>query len=1079
MDDDSPPHRHGSGRDAARWLFLAGAALGAVGLLDALAGRGPLAALLAGQPAMRPITSLCLGLAGLAGALRDAEGSRRWRRVPSVLAALVVLALGAATLAGHALALASHHELLAPLSAAGVPARPSPLAALGLTLLAAGVLLVDARPAARARPSEWLALAAWLAGFTALLGFAFDAADLHPTWHASALGDSPAAAVGLLLSSAGLLVARPSEGLMREATASRPGGALLRRLAPAAVLLPAMHGLVCQHLLRALGFDSPALVGAVVAAATTMAALALLVATAAPLNRAHEALEASRARARNVVELAPDGILLADRQGRCLHLNDAGCRMLGFTDEELAGRSIRELVPEDRVEQLARERERLLRGERVESEWVLRRKDGSPLPVEVNAKLLPDGRWQAFVRDVSERKRLEAALEDALAELVRAQSVAEVGSWRLDVRRDVLQWSAETYRLFGIPVGTPMNYEAFLACVHPDDRAYVDRAWTAALAGRPYDIEHRVVVGGEVRWVREKAELEFDEHGALVGGLGVTLHVTDRKQREEALRLSEAKAAGIVSASADAIISIDERQRITLFNEGAERIFGWTAAEALGAPLDLLIPERFREPHRAHVARFAAGATSSRGMGHRQAPILGLRKSGEEFPADAAISKIAVGGATILTAALRDVTTRQRAEDEQRFLSEVGSALSATLELPATLEAIGRLATRSFASFAAVYLVEGERQARRVKAVSRDPDRAWVCEALARVPIAGARWPELWSELEAGRTVLVEQASPERLSALAQGEEHLRAIRAMDPRSFVVAPLFAHGRLVGALLLVSCASDRAYDAHDARLAEQLAQRAANAIDNAQLYAAARRAIRSRDSVLGIVAHDLRNPLGAVLSYGALLRRAELAADPRCRKAGEAIERSGNRMNRIIEDLLDVTRLEEGRLSLEPGRVAVRPVVADAIAAEEPLATAAALKLVAEVADDVPDVWADRDRLLQVFENLVGNALKHTPPGGTIRVGAAPAEGEVSFWVTDTGAGICAEALPHLFDRFWQADDREKRNGLGLGLSIVKGLVEAHGGRIRVESERGRGTTFFFTLPAAPPATVAEADARAP
>jgi signal transduction histidine kinase len=156
-------------------------------------------------------------------------------------------------------------------------------------------------------------------------------------------------------------------------------------------------------------------------------------------------------------------------------------------------------------------------------------------------------------------------------------------------------------------------------------------------------------------------------------------------------------------------------------------------------------------------------------------------------------------------------------------------------------------------------------------------------------------------------------------------------------------------------------------------------------------------------------------------------------------------------------------MEQGELPIARAHVSPHNVVTDAVEAEQSLASAASIPIHAEVAPAIPDVSADRDRLLQIFENLVGNALKFTPAGGAIGVGAAARDHEVLFWVSDTGAGIDADDVPHLFDRFWQGRKGDRR-GLGLGLVIVKGLVEAHGGRIWAESAKGRGTTFFFTIP---------------
>jgi PAS domain S-box-containing protein len=221
---------------------------------------------------------------------------------------------------------------------------------------------------------------------------------------------------------------------------------------------------------------------------------------------------------------------------------------------------------------------------------------------------------------------------------------------------------------------------------------------------------------------------------------------------------------------------------------------------------------------------------------------------------------------------------------------------------------------------------------------------------------------------------------------------------------------------------------------------------------------ARRAIESRDDVLGIVAHDLRNPLGAILMQAELLMHVGNSY-----KAAESIQRSATRMGRLIDDLLDIARIEQGQLSMHRARVAAGHTIAEVVSAHEAHVAAASVQLDVAVAPNLPPVWADRDRLLQILENLIGNAIKFTKAGGIITVGAALRAGEMMFWVADTGAGIAADDLPHVFDRFWQAH-KGRRSGAGLGLLIAKGLVEAHGGRIWVDSTRGRGTTVQFTIP---------------
>jgi signal transduction histidine kinase len=272
----------------------------------------------------------------------------------------------------------------------------------------------------------------------------------------------------------------------------------------------------------------------------------------------------------------------------------------------------------------------------------------------------------------------------------------------------------------------------------------------------------------------------------------------------------------------------------------------------------------------------------------------------------------------------------------------------------------------------------------------------------------------------------------------------------------MIVPLVVRDHLLGAMTFASTRPEHRYRSEDLRLAEEVARRASLALDNAQLYAVAQEAIRARELVLGVVAHDLRNPLGTIGLQASLIRRE-------APKVAQVIERAVARMNRLIGDLLDLTRIATGSLAVERAPLSTRQVLAESVATQKALAASASLELRLDLEEEVPDAWADHDRLLQILENLIGNAVKFSEPNGSITVGAGARDGEVLFWVRDTGTGIAAKDLPHVFERYWQAKETRRR-GTGLGLPIVKGIVEAHGGRIWVESTRGEGSTFFFAIP---------------
>ena len=529
--------------------------------------------------------------------------------------------------------------------------------------------------------------------------------------------------------------------------------------------------------------------------------------------------------------------------------------------------------------------------------------------------------------------------------------------------------------------------------------------------------------------------------------------------------ISDAHLSGIVNIASDAIITTSEDLLIVNFNKGAEEVFGFTTDEVLGQHINTLIPHRFRDGHTAHVRSFARSGVPARRMGERR-QISGLRKNGEEFPAEASISQLQVGSHKLFTVVLRDVTDRKRASDAQALLARAGELLASSLDMKVTLSSVARLVVPQLADWCVVYVVDENGLVRRQAIAHRDSDtERRLIELSLDLPVTKAEHP-VNRVIDSREQLNIPRFGPEDFVAMSESDEHAAALEDTGARSGTIVPMVARNEMVGAIALFR-SGDNSFDDDAAALAQELARRSALALDNARLYHKAQTAIEARDDVLAVVSHDLGNPLSAI-RIGTTLLLSGLSEEERETGGWKhivGIRNSAEQMERLIKDLLEVKRIEAGQLSLERTKVSVGPLVDETIELMSPLAETKDVALRSALKDQLPPIYVDRERILQTFSNLIGNAVKFTPSGGEVRIDASVRDGSVVFTVADTGQGIAAEDLRHVFDRYWQAKSRRRgRQGIGLGLVIVKGIVEAHGGAVSVESEQGKGSRFSFSVP---------------
>jgi PAS domain S-box-containing protein len=596
-----------------------------------------------------------------------------------------------------------------------------------------------------------------------------------------------------------------------------------------------------------------------------------------------------------------------------------------------------------------------------------------------------------------------------------------------------------------------------------------------------YRMEKRYVrKNGAVIWVHLTVSIVRSATGAPLYLVAFIEDITQRREAQSEASRSLSLLRATLESTADGILVVDLNGKILSFNQKVADMWGIPpevfasgedqrainmALEKLVNPDDFVakMMELYRHPEESSY------------------DVLGLKdgRTFERYSQPQLIDDVPVGRVW----SFRDVTSRRRAEEQEielvqeqaaraeaensqkraSLLAEASRVLSASFDYQTTLAALVRLAVPALADYCALDIVEAEDTFERIGEAHVDPAKSLLLREVARFPKSAltARHP-LMRVMATGAPVLESDITPAFIRASFAEAGQRRVVEALEPRSLICVPLVASGKPLGALTLVTSGSGRRYDIADLSLAADLARRAAIVVEHARLFHEAQQATRARDDVLAVVAHDLRNPLNTVTMAVSLMLETTPPERVEERRQVEILRRAADRMNRMIQDLLDVKRMESGRLTTDLKPELPAMLINDTIDMLRPLAAGSTIRLEADIEDDLPPVLADAARVQQVLSNLVGNAVKFTPRSGRITVCAEHIDGEVRFGVIDTGPGIPAEQLPHIFGRFWQA--KSDHRGIGLGLAIAKGIVEAHNGRIWVESHVGLGSTFYFTLP---------------
>jgi signal transduction histidine kinase len=529
----------------------------------------------------------------------------------------------------------------------------------------------------------------------------------------------------------------------------------------------------------------------------------------------------------------------------------------------------------------------------------------------------------------------------------------------------------------------------------------------------------------------------------------------------------------VLRLAAGPITVQDASGRLVYANQAAARQVGFASAEEfLNAPIAEVVAryDLIDEAGRPMPFDALPGRRALRGE-PEPAAIVGFRIKGDPLPHWSVVQATALtedGHVRFVINAFQDITLLKDTEDRLRVLADAGAILADSVDYPATLQSLAELVVPRLADWCVVDVVEAS-GLRRVAVAHPDPRKRAVAEEVQRrYPVDPDRPGGVGDVIRTGRTQLISRISDEMLAAAARDATHLDLIRALGLRSAVIVPLIARGQVLGAITLARAESGHVFEEADLPYLEDLARRAAVAVDNARLLHEAKEAIRLRDDFLAMASHDMRTPLQAILGNIQLAARrlgrpdADGAQREAMRDNLAHAERSTGRLALLVGDLLDVAMLRSGHsLNLERTEVdlaeLVRRVVADHQAATR-------LHRIEVTGAHDTSITTDPVRLERVLDNLVGNAVKYSPDGGEIVVEVTVTDADVAVAVRDHGIGIPAADLASIFEPYRRGSNATTLRGIGLGLSGSRDVIRELGGEISVESTEGEGSVFTARLP---------------
>ncbi|MCL1472469.1 PAS domain S-box protein [Argonema antarcticum] len=826
-----------------------------------------------------------------------------------------------------------------------------------------------------------------------------------------------------------------------------------------------------------------------------------------------EALRQSEQRFRSYFELPLIGIAITSLEKNWLQVNDKLCDIFGYSRQELSEMTWVDLTHPDDLAADIEYFNLILTGKSESYSMDKRfiRKDGGVINATIALQCVRRADrsidyFVVLVQDITDRvqaferlRLLESVVVNANDAVIitEAEPIEESGPRIIYVNDAFTRMTGYTQQ--EVLGKTPRILQG-----PKSDRTALNKLRTALQNWQPSVVELiNYRKDGSQFWVELSVVPVADETGWYTHWIAIQRDITDRKLSEEVLHRRKQQFKTLVENTPDIIIRCDKEMRYLYANPIVEKL--------TGTPIQNSIGKTFREMgtpedlcllwERTLYQVFESGIQQT--IEFESPTVLGLRayqsRLVPELNKEGAIESalIVIRDITELKQAeeeraqlIREQAARVLAEDQQRrfaFLAQASMVLASSLDYETTLAQLARLSVPYLADWCIVYIIKEDGEIGRLAVAHRDSTQEKLLLQLqSNSGLDSDRSHPVVEVLRTGKPAFYPEIPDVILQESAIDPEQLQLFDALKPRSVTIVPLVTQGRILGALGFAFGESGRYYTSEDLTLAEELANRAALAVDNSRTHLEAQEANRLKDEFLAILSHELRTPLHAILGWVSLLRAGKVNATM-TERALETIERNARLQTEMVSDLLDVSRIIRGQLQLDLCPIDPIPVIMAALDTVRPTAEAKGIVLNYDL-NPVGQIAGDSDRLQQIVWNLLSNAIKFTPKGGRVEIRLELGNGEwgmgngkelpianAQITVTDTGKGISPKFMPFVFDRFRQENTSSKQNanstltrsqtGLGLGLAIVRNLVELHGGTvIAYSSGEGQGATFTVKLP---------------